>query len=149
MSELKAIFKTIDTLMQGCEIDYKELKSKNINALFFEDYSNQRIVNSFLFNFAKIQDKIGGKLFKKTLYELREIDDLSLPMKDVLNILEKLKLIDTIDDWDRLREIRTTLAHDYPFEIIERIENIQLTIESYELLKIIYSNLKKILDYNL
>ena len=40
----------------------------------FDDYSNVRVVNSFLFDFLKIQDKIGTKLFKKILYVAKEID---------------------------------------------------------------------------
>ena len=95
MQILKEDFKTLDILFESCNIDYKILKTQNIEEAFFDDYSNQRVVNSFLFNYIKIQDKMGSKLFKNVLFELKEIDNYSIPMIDVLNILEKL-LFDSI-----------------------------------------------------
>jgi len=67
------------------KLDINDLKDKFIDTTFFDDYNNTRIVNSFLFNFSKVQDKIGAKLFKQLLYELQEIDSATLPMIDVLN----------------------------------------------------------------
>jgi hypothetical protein len=58
MQELKEIFKLIDTMMISCDIDYHELKNSIINIEFFEEYQSVRIINSFLFNYSKIQDKI-------------------------------------------------------------------------------------------
>ena len=143
MRELKAAFDAIEMLLKSCDIDYDELKRSNIDESFLSDYSNQRIVNSFLFNFIKIQNKIGAKLFKKILFALKEIDDFSVPMKDVLHILEKLNIIREADDWERLREVRNALAHEYPMDISERIENIALALRGYEIIRDIYQDLKK------
>ena len=92
----KEIFKICDNMFENTTIDYNELKAKNIDVDFFEDYTNIRLVNSFLFNFSKLQDKIGAKLFRKVLYELKEIDDTNMPMIDILNILEKLEILDDV-----------------------------------------------------
>ncbi|RUM44503.1 MAG: hypothetical protein DSY46_05545 [Hydrogenimonas sp.] len=142
MQEVREIFKVIDTMMIACDIDYHELRSQKIDYAFFDDYSNVRVVNSFLFNFSKIQDKIGAKLFKKVLYEVKEIDHENIPMKDALNLLEKLGVLESSESWDRLREIRNSLAHEYPSNIEDRVENIILSLEGYQLLKEIYANLK-------
>ena len=141
MNEKDEIFKIIDTMMDNCKIDYNKLKSQNIDSGFFEEYQNIRIVNSFLFLYSKIQDKVGAKLFRKVLYELKEIDDENMPMKDILNILEKLSILEKASDGDRLMEIRNSLAHEYPFDIEERIENIHLALEGFELLQTIYKNI--------
>ncbi len=140
--ELNEIFKLCDAMFENCTIDYNDLKQKTIDEEFFKDYSNVRIVNSFLFNFSKLQDKIGAKLFRKVLYELKEIDDINMPMIDVLNTLEKLSIINDSTKWDELREIRNSIAHEYPFDTNERVENINLAILGYEMLKEIYINLK-------
>jgi len=73
---LKAMFLLIDTMMENANIDYTALQDASIDETFFEDYNNTRIVNSFLFNVSKLQDKIGSKLFKQVLYELKEIRHL-------------------------------------------------------------------------
>ena len=51
---IKEIFKACDLMIKSCDIDYNELKSKDIQSDFFEDYNNTGIVNSFLFNFSKL-----------------------------------------------------------------------------------------------
>lgn len=145
---LKAILLLIETMIENCTIDYNALQNSTLDETFFDDYNNTRILNSFLFNFSKLQDKIGAKLFKKVLYELKEIDTFSLTMIDVLNRLEKLNILDTAEQWERLREIRNILAHEYPFDTEERIENITLAMEGFIELKSIYTSLKKPLENN-
>ena len=142
MEELKEIFKAIDAMLEGAEIDYNDLKTKELNLQLFEDYSNTRIVNSFLFNYSKIQDKIGGKLFKKVLYIKKEIDQENMAMIDILNLLEQLEIIESVEAWEKVREIRNILSHEYPVSSQERIDNILLAFEGYEILKKIYNKLK-------
>jgi len=141
--ELEEIFNLCDTMFANADIDFNELMNSEIDETFFADYANTRIVNSFLFNFSKLQDKIGAKLFKKVLYELKEIDTFSVPMIDVLNQLEKLEIVKDTREWDELREIRNILSHEYPLDIEERVENIYLVLKNYEVLKSIYGNLKR------
>lgn len=143
MDELAEIFKMIDTMMVGCDLDHHELSDAPIDENYLKEHANVRIVNSFLFNYSKIQDKIGPKLFKKALYVQKELDSENVAMKDVLNLMEKLGIIANSSDWDRLREVRNVLSHDYPFCAQERIENIQVAIEGYAVLKDIYLNLKR------
>jgi hypothetical protein len=142
MQVLKDDFRTLNWLFESCDMDYNALKSQKIDEDFFSDYFNQRIVNSFLFNYIKIQDKMGSKLFRNLLFELKEIDDYSIPMVDILNILERLNILNSRDEWDRLREIRNIITHEYPSDIDERIENIQLALEGYEILSGIFYHIK-------
>ena len=136
------MFLIIDMMFKNAQIDYTLLKQQKIDTHFFDDYNHTRIVNSFLFNFGKLQDKIGAKLFKQVFYDMKEIDSFSLSMIDVLNLLEKYEILQSIEQWERLREIRNILAHEYPFDIEERIENIYLALEGFDELKHIYVNLK-------
>jgi len=140
---LKPIFESLEGLFNSCEIDYTLLKDQTLNETWLKDYSNQRIVNSFLFNYIKIQDKLGASLFRKLLFSLREINNENLPMIDILNLLEKLEIIPSVEAWDRLREIRNVIAHEYPSEIEERLENIALALSGYEQIKLLYANLKQ------
>jgi hypothetical protein len=114
-----------------------------LNESWLKNYSNQRIVNSFLFNYIKIQDKLGASLFRKLLFSLREINNDNLPMIDILNLLEKLEIIPSTSMWDKLREIRNAIAHEYPLEIEERLENIVLALSGYDQLKDLYANIKQ------
>jgi hypothetical protein len=139
---LKSLFETLDCLFKSCEIDYVLLKKQTLSDVWLSNYSNQRIVNSFLFNYIKIQDKLGASLFRKLLFSLREINSENIPMIDILNLLEKLEIIPSVAVWDSLREIRNVITHEYPTEIEERLENIALVLTGYEQIKRLYSNLK-------
>lgn len=143
MEQLNEIFLSIDKMFEGAEIDYRELKNSALDSKFFDDYHNQRIVNSFLFNYSKIQDKIGAKLFREVLYAQKEIESKNMLMRDVLNLLEKIGVLNSANEWERVREIRNALAHEYPFGVDERIENLQLAMEGYELIKKVYRKLKE------
>ena len=140
---LKPIFESLDGLFNSCDIDSSLLKEQVLNESWLKDYSNQRIVNSFLFNYIKIQDKLGASLFRKLLFSLREVNNENLPMIDILNLLEKLEIIPSASMWDRLREIRNAIAHEYPLEIEERLENIALALSGYDQLKDLYANIKQ------
>ncbi len=140
--KLRETISICDKIFQNCDMDFDLLISQKIDSSFFDDYNNTRVVNSFLFNFSKLQDKIGAKLFREVLYELKEIDILNIPMIDVLNHLERLEIIENAQIWESLREIRNLLSHEYPFDINERVENIQLALDGYKKLKKIYENLK-------
>jgi hypothetical protein len=129
-------------MLENAQMDYDDLQGSQINRSFFDDYNRIRIVNSFLFNFGKLQDKIGAKLFRQVLYDMKEIDSFSLSMLDVLHLLEKYEIITDSLQWERLREIRNILAHEYPYDIDERIENITLALEGFIELTRIYANLK-------
>jgi len=69
--------RTDDTMRDG-DIDYNELLFKELNEDIFNDFNDQRIINSFLFNFIKLQDLKGAKLFKTVLIQLKEIDSYSI-----------------------------------------------------------------------
>lgn len=128
-------------MLQNCDLDYTELRQYRIDDLFLSDYKNQRLINSFLFNSMKAQDKIGAKLFRLILFELKEINNFAVPMKDILNQLEKLRVLYAVEDWDRLREIRNILAHEYSDDTKSEIINIKIAMNGFQLLSKIFANI--------
>lgn len=66
---LNHIFTSIRHMLCAADIDYGLLTAQTIDEQWFADYGNQRIVNSFLFNYIKIQDKLGSKLFRRVLHQ--------------------------------------------------------------------------------
>ena len=72
-----------------------------------------RCIDQFIFRFSKLQDAMGAKIFR---YILEYLDDdvTSLPMRDILNRLEKYKFLPDANEWIYIRELRNEIAHDYP-----------------------------------
>jgi hypothetical protein len=142
MRVLKAQVEILEQMFASVHLDFAELKQCDRNVGFLEIHANLRLVNSFLFGFSKIQDRMGAKIFKQILLELKEIDTEAVPMRDVLGIMEKLGIIEQAEDWERLREIRNLLSHDYPDQPFERLQNIELALEGFEHLNRIFIKIK-------
>ena len=81
---------------------YAQLRSEQI-----------RCIDQFIFRFSKLQDAMGAKIFRYILEYLDE-DVTSLPMRDILNRLEKYKFLPDANEWIYIRELRNEIAHDYP-----------------------------------
>lgn len=108
-------------------------------------------IDQFLFRFLKLQNAIGQKLFKTILFVLKE-DIENKPFIDILNRLDKLELIQDIDAWMELRNIRNSLAHEYEDDSEEISRIINKIYEKREMLKSFFYQIydfvieKKIID---
>ena len=77
-------------------------------------------IDQLIFRFTKLQDEIGNNTFRLLLEYLQE-DIADKPFRDILNILERLNIIESSDTWLSLRELRNDLTHEYPELIDETI----------------------------
>ena len=109
------------------------------------DTDQIRCIDQFIFRFSKLQDAIGAKIFRYTL-EILEEDVTSLPMRDILNRLERFNIIPSADEWIYIRELRNEIAHDYPLyenEIVailnELVVKVEVVIDIYNKLKVYIS----------
>ena len=89
-----------------------------------ENFEIIKTIDTFIFRFMKLQDYMGYKLFKFFLIETGDFrDDMSFI--DMLDKLEKLKIIDSAENWIKLRKLRNKLAHEYPDELEEILADIK------------------------
>lgn len=121
---------------------YQEIKSwNNIKKEIFDDWHKKSIIDSFAFNFIKIQDLMGDKLFKYTLNLIGEYKD-NMSFIDSINKMEKLELIKDAKNWKNYRLLRNNLTHEYPDDYEDIVNNLNQAISSYENIKDIYQNIK-------
>jgi hypothetical protein len=67
-------------------------------------------VDAFVGRFGRLQDTIGDKLLPLLLTALGEPDAAAI---DNLDRAERLKLIDSADDWMTMRRLRNQMVHEY------------------------------------
>lgn len=132
--ELDIHFRRIDTLIPEIK-SYLPFKESD-----FDDTEKIKTIDSFIYRFTKVQDRMGEKFFPLVLLELEEYKR-SMALIDVLHRLEKLELIDSSDTWIEYRKLRNTLTHEYPDNEDEIIEAINLSIEAYIDMKDIYEKM--------
>ena len=97
-------------------------------------------IDQYLFRFAKLQDTIGKRLFKAILSSLEE-DIEEIPFIDLLNRLEKLNILDSVEQWLELRKIRNTLSYIYEDESEEMSLAINALFDKKQTLEKIYQKL--------
>ena len=129
--ELEIHFRRIDALLPEIK-SYLPFKESDFN-----DTEKIKTIDSFIYRFTKVQDRMGEKFFPLILSELQEYKR-SMALIDVLHRLEKLELLQSSDDWIEYRKLRNTLTHEYPDNEDEIIEAINLSIEAYIDMKNIY-----------
>jgi hypothetical protein len=99
--------------------------------------TQRAIFDAYLKRFASIQDFLGAKIFP-LLIELSGIS--TSKMTEVLYYIEKEEIIDSLEQWIELREIRNELEHDYPDELAEALDDLRYCIEHFSTLENYYKN---------
>lgn len=132
--ELDIHFKRIDALLPEIK-SYLPFKESD-----FDDTEKIKTIDSFIYRFTKVQDRMGEKFFPLVLSELYEYKR-SMALIDVLNRLEKLELLKSSDEWIEYRKLRNTLTHEYPDNEDEIIEAINLSIDAYLNMKKTYEKM--------
>ncbi len=115
-----------------------------LSAKKYVELSNYDVKNidQYLFRFAKLQDTIGDKLFKAVIGNYVESVD-ELTFIDILNKLEKIKIIDNAEEWSILRKIRNDISHHYDDEPHEMAEALNSIFAQKEVLIGIYQKIKE------
>ena len=106
----------------------------------FIEAKDRALFDAYIKRFASIQDFLGAKIFP-LLIEISGIG--SVKMTEVLYQMEREGVIDSIDNWIELREIRNELEHDYPDELEEALRDLKFCIDGFSLLKSYVQNAKQ------
>lgn len=116
------------------------LKNKNIYEQFtFNTLKTQEkaVLDAYLKRFSSVQDFLGAKIFP-LLLDVAGIN--SSKMSEVLYNIEKEEIIDSLDNWIELREVRNELEHDYPEELEEALKDLKFCIDSFDKIESYYLN---------
>lgn len=116
------------------------LEEKNIYDQFIFntlEAEKRAILDAYLKRFASIQDFLGAKIFSMLL-EIAGINNTK--MSEVLSHIEKENIIDSLENWIELREVRNELEHDYPEELEEALNDLKYCIDSFEKIESYYLN---------
>ena len=88
---------------------------------------------------------MGAKIFRHILEYLDE-DVSSLPMRDILNMLERYSLLPDANEWTYIRELRNETAHDYPLFNSDVLAVLNELFSKTKTLVEIYENIKSVFE---
>ena len=107
------------------------------------DSEQIRCLDQFIFRFSKLQDSMGAKIFRFLLEYLDE-DVTALPMRDILNRLERFQILPDANEWIYIRELRNEIAHDYPLMENDVVHILNELLSKTDALYCIYDKMKTI-----
>ena len=82
-------------------------------------------LDQFAYRFTKLQDVISVQLFRRFALDVLHEPVESLPIIDILNLLERYGYLPSVARWQEIREIRNQITHEYrldPGELIVTLE---------------------------
>jgi len=147
----------LDSSLQKCSIHLNRLHyaSSQVYKLFpmtsatYLTFSEATIgnIDQLIFRFTKLQDELGNNTFRLLLEYLQE-DIADKPFRDILNILERLNIIESAETWISLRELRNDLTHEYPELIDDTINKLNHLYLQLPLLENILTIIKHQVEKN-
>ena len=145
----------LESVFSECKSHIKRLNSAELKLLDFFPLSKTNFINlneetvvvldQFIYRFTKLQDAIGRRLFP-VVYVILESDESPRPFLDILNYLEKLKIIKSADNWQILRNLRNNLAHDYPESVQQTVNTLNLLYKKWHNLEEMFLSTEKYLQ---
>lgn len=118
LSEYKAL---IDKLESSCDI-YQANHFLQLGA------QQRAILEAYLKRFSSLQDYMGAKLFP-LMIEMSGI--VTTKISEILSAVEREGIIDDLEQWVALRELRNALEHDYPDTLERALSELKLCVQSY------------------
>ena len=125
--------------------EYKQLIDKmsekrniySVNEFNSLKIEERALLDAYLKRFSSIQDFLGAKIFP-LLLEVAGINGSK--MSEILYHIEKEEIIDSLESWIEIREIRNELEHDYPEELQVALNDLKSCIDSFSKLESYYLN---------
>ena len=122
----------INDLLQGKNIYHSEIFEK-LEPL------DRAVLDAYLKRFASMQDFLGAKIFPLLI----DISGLTAnKMTETLFVMEREEVIDSLETWIELREVRNELEHDYPEELNQALKDLRYCIDHFSTMEKYYINAK-------
>ena len=83
-------------------------------------------LDQFAYRFAKLQDTMSVQLFRRFALDILHEPVESMPVIDILNLLEKYRYLSSTLRWQEIREIRNQITHEYCMNHGELVETLSI-----------------------
>ncbi len=125
--------RSLDDLLNECDLHLlalQEAMARCPQPLTVDHFATRNpdlvaALDQFAYRFAKLQDVMSVQLFRRFALDALHEPVESLPVIDILNLLERYRYLPSALRWQEIREIRNQITHEYrldPGELIVTLE---------------------------
>jgi hypothetical protein len=102
-------------------------------------------LDQFIYRFTKLQDSMARRLLP-SLYTWLENDPTPRPFIDILNRLEQLGVLTDVASWQRFRNLRNNLAHDYPESRDQTVATLNELFDTWQELEAMFTTARDVFE---
>ena len=136
----------VETHLEMVKYEKDKIEEKEICSELLEERDFLILLDAFIFRFIKLQSSIGEKIFP-LLYEfLTGKDYTEVAFIDILNTLEKYRVIPSAEYWKKLRKLRNEFVHIYPWETELKLEAVKRALEEVPKIEAIVKKIKEVIN---
>ena len=99
-------------------------------------------LDQFSYRFTKLQDVMSVQVFRQFALEALHEPVESLPVIDILNLLERYRYLSSVARWQEIREIRNQMTHEYQLSPSELIVTLAIAFGMVGEMADVVANLK-------
>ena len=146
MKDPKKVLKEVKTHLEMVKYEKERIEERGLSSELLEERDFLILLDAFIFRFIKLQSAIGEKIFP-LLYEfLTGKDYTEATFIDILNTLEKYKIISSAEYWKKLRKLRNEFVHIYPWETDLKLEAVKKALEEVPKIEAIVKRIEEVLN---
>ena len=141
----------LDDLLEECELHIlalHEAMARCPQPLTVNHFSTRNpdliaALDQFAYRFAKLQDTMSVQLFRRFALDVLHEPVESIPVIDILNLLERYRYLPSTLRWQEIRETRNQITHEYCMDHGELIEMLGIAFGMVAEMSEIVAGLKK------
>lgn len=126
--------RSLDDLLNECDLHLLALQEamarcpQSLTVAHFTTRNPDLVaaLDQFAYRFAKLQDVMSVRLFRRFALDALHEPVESLPVIDILNLLERYQYLPSTVRWQEIREIRNQITHEYRLDPSELIVTLQI-----------------------
>ena len=143
--------RTLDDLLNECDLHLlalQEAMARCPQSLTVGDFATRNpglvaALDQFAYRFTKLQDVMSVQLFRRFALDVLHEPVESLPIIDILNLLERYRYLPSALRWQEIREIRNQITHEYRLDPEELIVTLKIAFGMVSEMSGIIAVLKK------
>ena len=142
--------RSLDELLVECDLHFlalQEAMARCPSHLSVEHLTTRNpeliaALDQFAYRFTKLQDVMSVQLFRRFALDVLHEPVESMPVIDILNLLERYRYLPSVMRWQEIREIRNQISHEYTLEHDELIITLDIAFAMVSEMATIVSTLK-------
>ncbi|WP_461831825.1 hypothetical protein [Aquifex sp.] len=146
MKDIKLVLREVKGHLEYVIYDIGKILEKGLNEKFLEEKDYIILLDAFIFRFIELQSSVSEKLFPLVYEYLTGKEYTEATFIDILNTLEKYKVIPSAEEWKEIRKLRNEFVHIYPWETGLKLKAVELAIEKVKTIKEVIRKVEELIN---